>query len=151
MRTVRLRAAASQGSSKRVAHGYGALINGNTHPNYPGLYLTGAHEFGHIFGCDHCDAEWTDSTDGSLPGWSVMATGGAGVNCNKRTDKVVGRFGSACSERMISEDLEVNQLNRRSGANAGPTFGYELGDALREAVGPARSAVEARRAWKPFP
>jgi len=111
------------GGTAQLAEHAGVINGGRAELGYALPYSPSAHEFGHVFGCEHEDVEFVDKVTplGNLTkGWSLMATG-----ANKALGPIRAmRFGKKCSLRMVDAATELNKFNRRSGATSGPIFGY---------------------------
>lgn len=103
------------------------IVNGAYESSTP--YTEGPHEFGHVFGCTHCDMRYVSGTDlqgEPEVGRTLMVTETESEACNEDGGAKIIRFSTRCSLRMINDSY--NKFNRRHGImddpSKGPTFGY---------------------------
>ena len=80
----------------------------------------GAHEFGHTYSCDHCDARIF--TAGTVDSWSLMHTD-AGENCyaGQQVNGEALNFAKICASHILAR---VNSRDVGICGLRGPTFGY---------------------------
>jgi hypothetical protein len=108
-----------------------SIVNGAwSSLNIPIPYSSSPHEFGHVFGCGHCDTEYVEKVGGGglglTHGWSTMVTSAQNDNCAKgqNSGERSHRFGATCSLKIINAATNSNAFNRRSGPAGGPSFGW---------------------------